>query len=248
MKSYIISIITVMLVGMTVILFAFKGTSKPVETKANGTTLIELFTSEGCSSCPAADRTVAELQNTYQDEVLVLCYHVDYWNYLGWKDVFSSAENSARQKYYTGIFKQDGAYTPQAIINGKRECVGSDKGTLLNAIRNGGINNGALQLKATQKVNRVDISYTCSAVNTNEQLILCLVQKQSITKVGNGENGGRTLNHINIVRTFTQVATTKNEAILTIPGGFNKSEYFVAGFVQNINAGVVSIISKAAID
>src|SRR3954465_6750353 len=86
------------------------------DTAKNGFALVELYTSEGCSSCPPADKLVAKIAQEYKDkEVYVLTYHVDYWNRLGWKDVFSDPASSARQRAYSGFLNVDGVYTPQAI-------------------------------------------------------------------------------------------------------------------------------------
>ena len=96
--------------------------TKPVPTSF---AIIELFTSEGCSSCPAADKTVAKLAQEFAGKVYILGFHVDYWNYLGWKDAFSDSKYSERQKEYAAVFKLDGVYTPQVVVNGSRELIGS---------------------------------------------------------------------------------------------------------------------------
>ena len=109
-----------------------KDKNKPVQ---QGTTVIELFTSEGCSSCPPADRVLSMVKEKEQDKnVLVLSYHVDYWNRLGWKDTFSNAANTQRQEYYAEIFQLSSIYTPQAVVNGSAEFAGSDYGKMKEAI------------------------------------------------------------------------------------------------------------------
>ena len=85
--------------------------------------VVELFTSEGCSSCPPADKLLEKLRS---DDVLVLSFHVDYWNQLGWRDPFSSPEYTIRQRQYAGLFKLDQVYTPQMIVGGETEFVGSN--------------------------------------------------------------------------------------------------------------------------
>src|SRR3569623_712974 len=96
--------------------------------KSNDFTLFELFTSEGCSSCPAADKTLADIQHLYENKnVLILAYHVDYWNSLGWKDAFCTERNTQRQEYYAQIFKLNANYTPQVVVNGRKQFVGSDR-------------------------------------------------------------------------------------------------------------------------
>ena len=108
------------------------------EVAGKGFAVIELFTSEGCSSCPPADALVARVQKESANEpVYILAFHVDYWNRLGWKDVFSSSEYSDRQNQYAMWLKLSSVYTPQAIVNGRTEFVGSEEGTLRNAIKTG---------------------------------------------------------------------------------------------------------------
>jgi hypothetical protein len=92
-----------------------------------GFAVVELFTSEGCSSCPAADELAIALSKEYTGNVYFLGYHVDYWNYIGWKDRFSAADHTELQRQYASAFRLNSIYTPQVVINGKREFVGSDQ-------------------------------------------------------------------------------------------------------------------------
>jgi hypothetical protein len=103
---------------------------------STGFAVVELFTSEGCSSCPAADDAVAVVARDYPQNVFVLGFHVDYWNRLGWKDGYSSAAYTDRQGEYATAFSLNGIYTPQVVVNGKTEFVGSDKNKLDRAIKN----------------------------------------------------------------------------------------------------------------
>src|SRR5262245_4669569 len=88
--------------------------------------VLELYTSQGCSSCPPADALLSELAREREVPVIALAYHVDYWNRLGWRDPFSSRDWSARQGQYVRVMKLDSAYTPQLVINGSRQVVGSN--------------------------------------------------------------------------------------------------------------------------
>ena len=99
----------------------------------NRVVVLELFTSQGCSSCPPADRLLGKYAN--DENVIALSFHVDYWNRLGWKDPFSSAAYSRRQKDYAGLFKLNGVYTPQLVANGEKEMVGSNATKISNTIR-----------------------------------------------------------------------------------------------------------------
>src|SRR5882757_10188754 len=94
---------------------------------ANGFAVVELFTSEGCSSCPSADALVAAVQKENKDQpVYILAFHVDYWDRLGWKDAFSDAAYSDRQRAYASWLRLSSIYTPQVVVNGRKEFVGSD--------------------------------------------------------------------------------------------------------------------------
>lgn len=229
-------------------LWLFTGTScqakdKPA-TKPSGNTLVELFTSEGCSSCPKADKTVAELQQQYKDNLLVLCYHVDYWNYLGWKDLYGSANNTERQQRYANAFHLNSAYTPEAVINGREECVGSDKTKLTAAI-----------LKSHQPAGTLTVS-TQFANNTlgvtiggqrDQTAIICLVQKHASSQVNRGENEGKKLEHINIVRDFISIPARFNSTTFTLPPGFKKEDYFIAVLLQDEKTLSISSWATGAI-
>ncbi|MEO7532910.1 MAG: DUF1223 domain-containing protein, partial [Ferruginibacter sp.] len=100
-----------------------------------GFAVVELFTSEGCSSCPPADAAMSVIANKYKEQVFVLGFHVDYWNRLGWKDEFSSSDYSKRQRNYATAFSLEGVYTPQVVVNGKSQFVGSDKSKIEKVIQ-----------------------------------------------------------------------------------------------------------------
>jgi hypothetical protein len=106
------------------------------QTKNTSPSVVELFTSEGCSSCPSADKLVAVAQKEFKENTIVLSYHVDYWDRLGWKDPFSKAAYTDRQRLYAEHLNLQSVYTPQAIVNGKTEFVGSNKTALWNYYSN----------------------------------------------------------------------------------------------------------------
>ena len=217
--------------------------------------VIELFTSEGCSSCPPADEVVAEIQKKYIDKnVLALGYHVDYWDRLGWKDPFSSHEFTSRQEYYAGIFNLESIYTPQVIVNGEEEFVGSDKSKLINTI------DAALKekkdlsinLKANQNASgKIEVSYsTKESISEHEQLILLLVQKMATNKIGRGENTGKTLHHINIVRELSvlSAATNGQTKAFAIPSELKKEDVFIAAFIQNKKTGKINSLQFSQVN
>lgn len=184
--------------------------------KTKGFAVVELFTSEGCSSCPSADAAVAELLSKQIKDVYILSYHVDYWNRLGWKDEFSQQGFSARQQQYARHLSLDGVYTPQVVVNGTVEFVGSNERALSTAVNNGR-NNGSssnVHITAEKKNNAVVVNYN---IVGSEAMLLntAVVLPEADTKVQRGENGGRTLHHVNIVSNL-KVTEAKGSGELTI--------------------------------
>ncbi len=167
-----------------------------------GFVLVELFTSEGCSSCPSADRLIAQINEEVKDEpVYILAYHVDYWNRLGWKDIFSDPAFSKRQRTYAEWLGLFSVYTPQIVVNGKKEFVGSNEKALRSAIQTHlSIKSVThLEIKGTLKENNtVKVTFQVDTLRQPANLFLAFVQKKATSKVTKGENGGRTLSHINI--------------------------------------------------
>jgi len=237
--------------------FAFTRINHKV-TKTNttnpGFALIELYTSEGCSSCPAADKLVAKIAQEYKDkDVYVLAYHVDYWNRLGWKDVFSSPLYSARQKEYSNYLKLDGVYTPQAIVNGRTEFVGSDESKMHSAIQqnlsrsaSAGITLSNVKISG----NKATLQYHVTGAQGNSNLILAVIQKHAQTQVKAGENSGRMLPHINIVQKL-QTISLKNDTgniEISLPDGFNIKDWGIVSFVQNSHNCEIQAAQQAAFD
>jgi hypothetical protein len=205
---------------------------------STGFAVVELFTSEGCSSCPAADDAVAQAAKDYHQNVFVLGFHVDYWNRLGWKDEYSSAAFTNRQGEYAAVFSLNGIYTPQVVVNGRAEFVGSDRNKLSDAIKTElNINTPvAIQLSSTILNNTVvSVKYTTNADDKNN-LNIALIQLQAVTNVKRGENSGRTLNHINIVRDFKTVDLVKGKTgkiSFNIPKSLTANQVKIIGFVQD---------------
>ena len=218
-----------------------------------GFAVVELFTSEGCSSCPSADAVAAKIEKeTTGRPVYILAYHVDYWNRLGWKDVFSSAEYSRRQNTYANWLNLSSVYTPQVIVNGRTEFVGSQEGTLRNAIT-AGINKSAKaelsldNLKAGSS--QATFKYNAKGASGNTSLVLALVEKHASTVVKSGENGGRTLSHVQIVTRVQNIALNGDkagEASVALPNTFSATNYELIGFIQNTQTGEILGATRAA--
>lgn len=164
--------------------------------------LMELFTSEGCSSCPPADRNLAfiEKEQPYmQAEVVTLAFHVDYWDRIGWKDVYSSPLFTKRQEIYAQQLKVDSTYTPQMIVDGKMQFVGSDAGKAANAIILAAKEQKA-KVEILHEFEKLKIKITNAPKHENATIYLAISENDLVTDVKAGENSGRKLEHSSVVR------------------------------------------------
>jgi len=202
-----------------------------------GFAVVELFTSEGCSSCPAADELAIILSKEYTGNVYFLGYHVDYWDYIGWKDKFSRPEHTKLQTRYAAAFNLNSIYTPQVVVNGKKEFVGSDQSHLRKAIMQELEINPSAEIKLSAKLNKdvISVSYTTS-VSDRSSLKIALIQVYAETIVKKGENKDRKLRHINVVREIQNIATDgKGDGKINfkMPADLNALNIKLIGFVQN---------------
>ena len=245
--------ICVFAVSLLTISFSTKNLNHKMIQDIDGFALVELFTSEGCSSCPAADAILEDAQKKYIDKnVLILGYHVDYWNKLGWKDIFSDASFTQRQEYYSNIFRLNNIYTPQVVVNGKKEFLGSDKSKLISNIEEQLNERSVVSIKLNTVQNtegKIDVHYSAEGVDAKkEQAILVLVQKMATNEIKKGENEGRTLHHVNIVRNIFYLPLKEKTTNFTLPAGYSKEDFFVAGFIQEKKSGKIKAIQSASIE
>jgi hypothetical protein len=177
--------------------------------------VVELFTSQGCSSCPSADELVHRLA-AEQAVVIPLAFHVDYWNYLGWSDPFSSRSWTQRQMMYVNTFHLRSAYTPQAVVNGGVEMVGSDEGALRARIREESMREAEASVALVANGDRVHV--TASSKHPRVDLVLAIVEDGNLTPVARGENSGRSLRNDFVVRTVRRVGTfDKGPIVADVP-------------------------------
>lgn len=220
--------------------------------RQDGFAVIELFTSEGCSSCPAADEAVAEIQKKYNSNVHVLCFHVDYWNYLGWKDEYSDAVYSERQQRYASAFGLQSIYTPQAIVNGEKEFVGSDRALLSRSVEKALSNDNEVHVKITAETDNgkpVKVNYE-APINNSTELNIALIQLNAETEVKRGENKGRILKHINIVRAFRSILLNKagNGTLeFEMPAVLTKLNCKIIAYLQDLKTLKISGVTEAMI-
>lgn len=215
--------------------------------------LLELFTSEGCSSCPPADRLLATLdekQPVSGADLIVLSEHVDYWDRLGWRDPFSSPQYSARQEDYASKFNREGVYTPQLVVDGRFEFVGSDGREASSAIQKA-VKERKIPLtisKITRSGNQVtahiDLSAAGQGVKSGQGILYAAVaDNRAESHVARGENAGRSLAHVGVTRVLKQVATvdlgsgSAREVALTIPPETGANGARVIAFIQDPKSG-----------
>ena len=167
--------------------------------------LVELFTSEGCSSCPPADHVLQQLDS----HAIVLSEHVDYWDHQGWKDRFSSPSFTMRQQAYARIFAIDGPYTPEMVVDGAKEFNGSDAKQAGEAITA-----AARRKKAEVRLARTDagLQVEVDPVPASADVFLALADESATTDVGAGENSGKRLRHVAIVRSLRKIGSVKRGA------------------------------------
>ncbi len=165
-------------------------------------TVVELFTSQSCSSCPPADALLTELDHSRPD-LLVLAYHVTYWDRLGWRDPYSLQASTDRQRAYAARWPQDGLYTPQLVVQGAHQAVGSDRAAVQAALGAPRPAPVTLALAADAAGLRID----AGAGAGRGTFMLVGYDPMHTTRIGGGENGGRTLTETNVVRSVTRIGT-----------------------------------------
>jgi hypothetical protein len=202
--------------------------------------VVELFTSEGCSSCPPADALLAELAS--RPDVLALSFHVDYWDRLGWKDPFSSRKATERQNRYATLLDLATVYTPQIVVDGKWQAVGSDRADVERALDRA-------------RRDRRDVPVTLALDHGQAQvklgpdgdgaaaILLIGFDRRHVTAVKRGENSGRTLAHVDVVRGVEEIArSSAGEIAVPIPWPCDR----VAAVVQAADGRVLGVAVRDA--
>jgi hypothetical protein len=253
MKKGYLYIVFIFLAVIVVVQSSFKIPFPSGKKDGNGFVVLELFTSEGCSSCPPADELLAKIQQeTKGKPVYLLAYHVDYWDRLGWKDVFSNPEYSNRQLKYSQWLNVSPIYTPQLIVNGKVQFVGSDASDIRHAISEQlSVNtNATLSIQANRDGDLLKVKYQALHVNTGSRVLIALIQKSAQSKVLRGENAGQVLSHVQIVRklqTGQLSSGGEGSATVDLPKDFNVSGWEIVGLVQDQGNGEVQAVAKAGL-
>ncbi len=222
--------------------------------------LVELFTSEGCSSCPSADRTLSELEATQPvagAEIIALSLHVDYWNRLGWADPYSSAAYSNRQRRYASALHSSQVYTPQMVVDGDEAFVGSQGATARQKIAA-----AAARPKATVSLTTttgasgsVEVHLRVSALpagTSGADVLLAVTENGLTTAVPRGENAGHTLPHRAVVRTLTAVGSVADSGFdrtvtVKIDPSWQRDKLRLVAFVQAKGEGRVVGVGTSAL-
>ena len=218
------------------------GSAADLRAQANpshGPAVVELYTSQGCSSCPPADRVLGEL--SMMPNVIALAFHVDYWDDIGWRDRYSIPNAVERQRRYVEALRLSSAFTPQAVVDGRSSFVGSDKRRILDAL-------AADPIGETVPVS-LEVSHGVLTVSVPEredrrayQVFVAAYLPQATTPVGRGENSGRTLQEFNIVRQFRSIGTWSGHAsVFRVPvESFPADASRVAVLLQRDGQGPIS--------
>lgn len=231
-------------------------TARPAAAEDGGATappvVVELFTSQGCSSCPPADRLLSSFGGSEPaaGAVVPLAFHVDYWDHLGWRDPFSSPRWSSRQESYASkVFASDGVYTPQVVVNGRAESVGSDRERILREIAEARSRPAAGEIvigppTADAGGGRVSVEVTArrtAAHGGKLDVMLVLFENGLVTQVGRGENARRTLANDFVVRQLSKLASLDKgdgeprvlRAVVEVDPSWQRSKLGLAAFLQD---------------
>ena len=177
--------------------------------------VVELFTSQGCSSCPPADTILGELAK--DPSVIALSMPIDYWDYLGWKDTLADARFSARQKAYSQMRGDREVYTPQVVVNGSTHVIGSDRTSIEGAIGDTSKANGVMSVPVTmtQSGREINVSVAASGKGPaamHGEVWICSISKAVPISIGRGENSGRQITYHNVVRNLLKLGDWNGNA------------------------------------
>ncbi len=183
--------------------------------------VVELFTSQGCSSCPPADKIIGDLAK--DPSIIAMSMPIDYWDYLGWKDTLADSRFSARQKAYSRARGDRDVYTPQAVINGSVHVIGSDRSSIDNAIRTTSKEAGVMSIPVTMTQSGKQLTVSVAAANKaplaqHGEVWICSISKSVPISIGRGENRGMEVTYHNVVRNLIKLGDWNgNSGSWTVP-------------------------------
>jgi hypothetical protein len=228
-QTIVVSLSVLVLIEALAIRPVIAATSQDQDGKTSSV-LVELFTSEGCSSCPPADRILSELQERQPIpgvHVITLSEHVDYWNYLGWSDPYSSEFYSQRQRQYALQFRNSTTYTPQMIVDGRAEFVGSKYNQAISSIKAAAaLPKAHISLDARTSQGKVDFKGEARLPDDfktqDVSLYGALVEDKLRSAVKRGENSGRTLEHSSVVRELVNLGEIRDSKPIQFEKSINE--------------------------
>ena len=187
--------------------------------RAEPRAFLELFTSQGCSSCPAADKLLGELAN--DSSIIAMSVPIDYWDYLGWKDTLANPAHSARQRAYAHVRGDRQVYTPQIVVNGAMHVLGSDRSAVERMISQTDQKPSVMSLPVLLAVNGGNLAVTVKAKEGDRstgEVWLCPLARAVPVAIGRGENRGRSITYHNVVRRWVKLgAWSATDATWTVP-------------------------------
>ena len=199
--------------------------------------VVELYTSQGCSSCPPADALLEEM--TKNAEILPLAFHVDYWDYLGWQDAFASPAHTLRQKAYAHAAGERMIYTPQAIVDGTARMVGSDAQALMSAVMQAMNADRRAQVAVSRSGATLTVTGSLSAdLTAPVQILLVRYTPEASVEILHGENAGQTIRYVNTVTSVTQIGQWSGAEALSLTAPISGAEA-AAILVQSPDMGAV---------
>lgn len=244
-------IVTTLLIGTLCLLRvqAIGGRARSMNDSTRRTpVLVELFTSEGCSDCPPADALLERLDRSQPvsgADLIVLSEHVDYWNNIGWKDPFSSPQFSERQGTYASQFRLDSVYTPQMVVDGRIQLVGSDERGAIRAIGIAAkaekipVRLSSIHFEGKKIALHLDTGPSpSSAAESFPIVLLAIADENDQSNVSNGENAGRTLSHVAVLRDLVRVGA------LDRAGNFSQDVAINFNRDNNRNLRIVAIVQE----
>ncbi|CAL2102182.1 conserved exported protein of unknown function [Tenacibaculum sp. 190130A14a] len=234
------------------VMFHFSLYAQTTTTKTQTPYLVlQLFTSQGCSSCPPADALLEEIKKETQDKnISILSYHVDYWNYIGWNDPFSSKEFTKIQYAYGKKFRKNRVYTPQLVVNGNEHFVGSNQARVQRILRGytSNIASNTISLPEVQKTKHtIKVNYAVTGNIENKNIVFALVLERKSTLVKSGENRNREITNSNIVlnQLTTPLSSSPGNISIEIPKKFNnETRLRLIAFVQKNNLEITGTIQQ----
>ncbi|MBR1217007.1 DUF1223 domain-containing protein [Bradyrhizobium sp. U87765 SZCCT0131] len=218
--------------------------------EADPRAVVELFTSQGCSSCPAADKVLGELSR--DPSIIAMSMPIDYWDYLGWKDTLANSRFSAKQKAYSHMRGDREVYTPQVVVNGAVHVLGSDRASIQDAATRTRAEGGVMSVPVSIKQADKQLNVTVSAGNgaaEHGEVWVCAISREVPIRIGRGENRGREVTYYNVVRNWLKVGDwTGKPGTWTVPLENIKSEGVDAAvvYVQDGNREKPGLMLGAA--